>query len=505
MTKHNSKKLKSTKHTNANGAAMTGFLRVLLIIIIVAVGLVQFAGVAVITMFMVSPYVNTNPKWIEPNVVKSKDGVLDVTLDAQKSQVNIGGSETVSNVYNGKYIADTWDVKGGDTIRVHLKNNITEPTNLHFHGSHVSPKGNSDNVLLNIKPGETFDYQYDLPKDHPAGLYWYHPHRHEFTDDQVASGMLGAVRIRGEVDELPGIKGLSEKQLVLTTQDPANSSAINRLVNNQVNPTLYVRPFETTRLEIFNASSDDFYNLAIPGHKLNIISRDGNTMSQVESVDNEVMAPGQRVQILFKAGLSGEFTVKSLEYNAGSFTYPESDFMKIKVAGLPVIPRQLPTKLIPHEDMRTNKIDNVRTLTFSEGGTSQNTTFLLDGKEFDPNRVDQLITLGTTEEWRLVNKSVDTHPFHIHVNPFQVISVNGQPVDNFGYSDTFPVPAGGEVVMRTKYKDFDGKFVLHCHILFHEDHGMMQLVEIIKPNSTSAPHNGLPSREGMPMTNHNHN
>jgi FtsP/CotA-like multicopper oxidase with cupredoxin domain len=177
--------------------------------------------------------------------------------------------------------------------------------------------------------------------------------------------------------------------------------------------------------------------------------------------------------------------------------------MKIKVFGLPVIPKSLPTKLIPYDNFKNAKIDNVRTLTFSEGGTDDNPTFLLDGKEFNPNVVNQVMTLGTTEEWHLVNETSETHPFHIHINPFQVISINGIPVDRKSLDDTFPIPAHGEVVMRTKYRDFDGKYVLHCHILFHEDHGMMQVVEVVKPNAIPAPDNGLPEREGMPNMDHN--
>lgn len=440
--------------------------------------------------FLLSPYADTNPKWQEPQVLSSKNGVLDVTLHAAKSTVTIGDTKTQANVYNGQYIGDTWEVKGGDTIKVHLINDMSEPTNLHFHGSHVSPKGNSDNVLLDIKPGETFDYVYHLPVNHPPGLYWYHPHFHTFTDEQVADGMLGAIKVTGNVDELPGIKGVTEKLLVLTTQDPATSNAVNRLVNNKFNPTLYVRPFQTVRLEILNASSDDFYNVAIPGQKLHIISRDGNTLSHVDTVDSEVMAPGDRIQVLFQAGWYGKYTVKSLTYNAGSFTYPEANFMTIQVAGIPTIATALPTKLESVTDLRNVHVDNVRTLTFTEGGTNDNPTFLLDGKTFDPNVVSQVITLGTTEEWHLINNSVDTHPF-------QVISVNGKPVDRFGYDDTFPVPAHGSVVMRTQYKDFDGKFVLHCHILFHEDHGMMQVVEIVDPKKGPEKDNGMPGREGM--------
>lgn len=489
MGKKSSKKTKPRNKKHQNKFSRISIKRITNIVFI--------SILAVLAVLYLLRFVDTNPKWIQPEVLKSIDGVLDVTLNAKNSNVKIGDTQTQSNVYNGKYINDSWDVKGGDTIRVHLKNNITEPTNLHFHGAHVSPKGNSDNVLLNINPGQDFNYEYKLPKDHPPGLYWYHPHRHEFTDDQVASGMLGAITVRGKTDELPGIRGVAEKQLVLTTQDPANSSTINRLVNNQVDPTLYVRPFETVRLKILNGSSDDFYNLSIPGKKLNVFSRDGNTLSQVDKVESEVMAPGDRIEVLFQAGANGEFPVKSLVYDAGSFTYPEATFMKIKIQGLPVLPTILPHKLLPHDNLANAKIDKVRTLTFTEGGTAANPTFLLDGQQFNPNVVSQTITLGTTEEWHLVNNSQDTHPFHIHVNPFQVISVNGKPVDRYGYDDTFPVPANGKVVMRTRYKDFDGKFVLHCHILFHEDHGMMQVVEIVRPGENSKSNNGAPGHEGM--------
>ena len=178
-----------------------------------------------------------NPGWVEFKQLKSQDGILDVTLKAEKSLVSIGGQEgTASMVYNGQYLGDTWVVRGGDTIKVHLQNRLDQPTNLHFHGSHVSPKGNSDNVLLNVKPGEDFEYEYKLPEDHPPGLYWYHPHLHKFVDDQVNGGMAGAIIVRGDVDELPELKGVSEKQLVLTTHDPNNSNEVVRLVNNQKTP-----------------------------------------------------------------------------------------------------------------------------------------------------------------------------------------------------------------------------------------------------------------------------
>jgi len=141
-------------------------------------------------------------------------------------------------------------------------------------------------------------------------------------------------------------------------------------------------------------------------------------MSEVDSVDSELMAPGDRVQIIFQADAWGEYDVKSLLYAQGFFTFPEATFMKIKVRGLPVFPRELPTKLRPYDDFRNADIDRVRTLTFSEGGTDDNPTFLLDGKMFNADVISQIMELGTTEEWRLVNQSKETHPFHIHINPY---------------------------------------------------------------------------------------
>lgn len=454
-----------------------------------------------VILFVLNQFIDLNPKWNAPNVLKSKNGELDVTLDIAKDKVKVGNGKMDSNVYNGKYIGNTWDVKGGDTIKVHLANNGSQPTNLHTHGLHVSPKGNSDNVLLNIKPGESFDYVYKLPENHPPGTYWYHPHLHQYTDTQVGGGMLGAIIIRGNIDELPGIKGVPERTLVLTTQDKGND--VGRLVNNMMNPTMYIRPFETLRLRLINASNDDFYNIKIPGQKLYIISRDGNTLSEVENKDSEVMAPGDRIEILFQAGPWGEYNLQSAKYEQGFFTYPKQDFMKIKVFGLPVIPKKLPTTLIPYDNFKDAKIDNTRILTFSEGGTTMNPTYLLDGKEFNPHVVNQVMTLGATEEWKLVNESGEVHPFHIHINPFQVVSINGKSVDRKSLDDTFPVPARGEVTIRTKYKDFNGKYVLHCHILFHEDNGMMQLVEVVDPKIGVTKDNGVPTREGMPEMDDN--
>ena len=141
----------------------------------------------------------------------------------------------------------------------------------------------------------------------------------------------------------------------------------------------------------------------------------------------------------------------------------------------------LPTTLFPFEDLRQAAVDRTREIVFSQ--TLDPFVPMIDGHSFDHDRVDQRVNLGATEEWVLRNISSDTHPFHIHVNDYQVVSINGEPVDAYSWEDTTPIPAFGEIVIRTRFLDFTGKYVYHCHILSHEDLDMMGIVEVVDDGS----------------------
>src|SRR3954469_21283848 len=184
---------------------------------------------------------------VEPEVRASRDGLLDTTLTARVMSLPLAGQTATVSVYEGAFPGPTLRVRPGDTLRVNLVNTldalppglpqnspfqcspVTGPgqmpdatehamtcdTNLHVHGLHVSPDGNSDNIFLTVKAGESFQYEYQIPDNHPAGLYWYHPHRHGAVINQVFGGMAGPIIIEGDIDALPGIAGLPERLLVL--------------------------------------------------------------------------------------------------------------------------------------------------------------------------------------------------------------------------------------------------------------------------------------------------
>jgi FtsP/CotA-like multicopper oxidase with cupredoxin domain len=435
-----------------------------------------------------------------PPEIVSVDGVLTALLTAATTSAVING-KTVSGLmtYNGVWPSPTMRIRPGDTFKIALANQIDKPTNLHWHGFHVSPRDNSDNVFLSINPGETFDYEVEVPEDHQSGLFWYHPHLHGQTDDQVYGGLAGAIVIDGDHAEVPGIAGSTEHLMMLKdiTVDaatetqfvaPGDTTPATQLftVNGQVNPSIEARPGERRLFRIGNLSNQAFFPLSVEGHKIDIVAIDGTTLPEVWTTDKFLMVPGGRVEFVVTFGDEGAYKVKTagyeLDFPGGN--YPEATLATVQVQGEPVtdtppLPKQLvPLSDIPLEDLRGVKIDRKRKLVFSTKPQPDGPPdFEIDGTVFDHDRVDQKVELDAAEEWLLVNADDSPHPFHIHQNDFQVIKINGKKVKSpLHWNDTISIPASGNVTIRQRYKDFTGEWVYHCHILFHEDHGMMGTV-----------------------------
>jgi FtsP/CotA-like multicopper oxidase with cupredoxin domain len=431
----------------------------------------------------------TGQPLVEPEVRESSGGVLETQLGASLTTTTVAGREVISTVYEGSFPGPTLAMWPGDTLRIRLVNSLDEGTNLHTHGFHVSPKDNGDNIFLHIEPGEVFDYEYQIPNDHFAGLYWYHPHYHGNTAKQNTAGMNGAIIVRGGLDELEGIAGLTEHLLVMTTtqfdgngqmvpveqQSPASRM---RLINGQLQPVISARPGETQRWRIANNSSDDFFLLHLADHKLHMIAKDGGPFDEVVTVDQILLAPAERVEVLVQMSTTpGSYQLRSLEWGEDYQVQPDVLMATVSVEGEAVETPPLPASLIPFEDLSQLPIDNRRVTVFEEPGPP---LFLaIDGKHFDPDRIDQTVTLGALEEWVIRNTSSHRHPFHIHVNDFQIVAIDGEPVRAHGWQDTVNLPPNSEITVRMRFMDFDGKFVYHCHILSHEDFGMMATVEVV--------------------------
>lgn len=467
----------------------------------------------------------------EPAVRSSQNGLLDTTLEAKVQAVHIGGRTVTTSVYEGSFPGPVMRVRPGDTFRVKLVNRLgdvpaglpanspfictpvmsmaggeqisTCDTNLHVHGLHVSPSNNSDNIFLTVKSGETFQYEYHIPSNHAAGLYWYHPHQHGTVTNQVFGGMAGPIIVEGDFDKLPGIAGVPERMLMLqatqldTTGNviditnvapagapgaapggPASQKNYLRMVNGQINPTMTIRPGETQRWRIANAAANITFRLHLDGHQLHQIAKDGHSLNATWSRDEIALAPGERAEVLIQGGAAGTYILHALPFAEGFTTTPDVTLATLVSAGSAMTPQPLPTTLLPFDDLSQAAVDRKRTIVFQFEPPidPKRGTYWINYEQFNPNRDDEVVKLNTTEEWTIRNATANWHPFHIHINHYQVVAVNGQPVPPRVAEDTTNVPPFGEITMRTRFLDYTGRWVYHCHILLHEDHGMMGTV-----------------------------
>ena len=152
---------------------------------------------------------------LSPKFYKSADGLLELELEASSRPISLGNKQATLLSYNGQVPAPRLEAQAGDTVRIRFTNNLFQPTNLHYHGLHVTPIGNADNAFLDIPPKESLTYEFTLPKNHPSGTFWYHPHRHGYVAEQVFGGLAGLFIVRGELDEIPEIQAAKEEFLVL--------------------------------------------------------------------------------------------------------------------------------------------------------------------------------------------------------------------------------------------------------------------------------------------------
>jgi len=410
-------------------------------------------------------------------------------LRAQRSTIEVGNQRAAAEVYNGTYVPPTLRVRPGDVIRLRLVNQLDQPTNIHTHGLRVSPGGNSDNVFRTVLPGQVDDFEFRIPRNHPSGLFWYHPHSHHFSNEQVRNGMSGALIVEGLLDSVPALRGIRErvfllKDIQLQDRAVANRSVGDRTlrsVNGLVNPTVVLRPGETELWRIGNVGANLYYRLRLDGHQLHQVARDGNRLSRIVPADEILLEPGGRMEVLVQPRHRGTYTFRTLAMDTGpgGDQYPGAELATMQVEGEPVSPRILPAALLAVPDLR-RQVTGKRTIVFSEGEIGGKGIFYVNGKAFDPNRVDTRVRLGAVEEWTIENQSDELHDFHIHQGGFQLIEVNGVPQPLDGYYDTVNLPVRGKIKVVIPFTDPTeiGKFVYHCHLLSQEDKGMMATIEV---------------------------
>lgn len=428
----------------------------------------------------------------EPDVVSSTNGVLDLDLRVAATDVEVGGVTARMLTYNGTVPGPTLHLRPGDRLRVHFTNELDQPTNLHTHGLLVSAEDSGDNPFLSIEPGETFDYVIDLPDDHPEGVFWYHPHRHGLVADQVFAGLYGAIVVDSEEwgESAPRVVVISDT--TIEQSRVAKVSGVDRmrgrigetlLVNGRVSPRLESGVGSVERLLLVNACASRYLDLELGGSPMSLRGFDSGAFEGNREVERLLLVPGSRADVLVTMP-EEPVDLMALAYDAGADgmmgSATPADAVVLTLAPTPDAERAT-TATAPAaassaapNDLRGRTLTHARTLTFTMGGMR----FLIDGRAFDAARTDQEVALGAVEEWTLSNGTGMDHPFHLHTWPMQIVRVDGELVDDIDVRDVVDVPAGQEVVVRIAFDQLPGRTVYHCHILDHEDQGMMGVVAV---------------------------
>ena len=436
---------------------------------------------------------------VDPLEYRSSNGLLDVTFEARETPVKLGRFAIAGATYNGAYGGPVLRVMPGDVLHVRLINHLPQITNIHFHGLAVSPLGHGDDSLHMVQPGETWDYVIPIPKDHPPGVYWFHTHGHDFAERQLMGGLSGTLIIEGFQQQVPATEPLKERLLVLKDFSPDPKGDLNRVpkpynvvvktINGQLMPRIDIQPGETQLWRLSAQTADAYFRLSLQGHEFTVIGRDSRPLPHPEVARELMIGPAERVDVLVTGGKAGAYKLVAEKTSTGPVgdMFGSQNMALMVSAPNPAAPPPAPLGPLTivsgaSQPIPGDRIDARRLVSFSEDPLVTG-LFFINHATFDPGRVDFKVPLGSIEEWTIRNASEELHVFHIHQLPFQVISVNGKPVPFGGLLDTVNVPIHGEVKIRLAFTDpiIVGRFLFHCHILEHEDKGMMAQIEVYDP------------------------
>jgi FtsP/CotA-like multicopper oxidase with cupredoxin domain len=483
---------------------------------------------------------------VNPPDLASSNGVLKVTFHYLTS-VDDAGRTLFCFVTDGGLESPTLHVNPGDTLKITLVNMIPDPkagaefvsntgntcgaatmdptsVNMHFHGTNVSPKCHSDEVIHTlVNSGETFTYTIKFPANEPPGLYWYHPHVHGLAEDALLGGATGAIEVEGIANIQPAVSGLPERFFVFRDQVLAHTGSGAPGHDVSVNYVPVPFPDFTPGViqtgagtqefwRVVNASADTEADLEIvydrKAQPLQIVALDGVPTGSQDGKrqgtivhDNDVfLPPGGRAEFIVTTPSASVKTAtlvtKFVDTGHGGDATPQRTLATIAAGGgtetLPRLPKTSgPPNKQRFEDLAYLKPTAQRLLYFSQAGG--NFFITVDGQAphaFDPNEPPAIVTnVGAVEDWTVENRAPEVHEFHIHQIHFLVTAVNGVaiPRKKQQFYDTYQVdawPGGGTYPSITARLDFRGAvvgdFVYHCHILNHEDHGMMAIIEVDK-------------------------
>jgi len=394
--------------------------------------------------------------------------------------------------YNGTFPGPTLLTRSGRPVVVTHRNELPVPVSVHLHGGHTPADSDGYPTDL-VQPAGRRDYTY--PMRQRAATLWYHDHRMDFTGSQVYRGLAGFHIVTDDEQDALGLPG-GDRDIPLMIADRAFaedgsfsypghhhhggvSDAYAEgvlgdvvLVNGAPWPVLEVAAARY-RFRLLNASSARRYRLSLdpPRAPLVQIASDGGLLERPVEHASVLLAPGERCEVVVDFGAFAPGTDLTLRNGLGAGGTRE--VLRFRVVRRGGDDSRVPARLSRIEPLRPDRAVRTRTWSFRRAPTGEHPQWLLDGRAFDPARIDAEVRLGDTEIWRFLSDV--HHPVHVHLDPFQVLTRRGGgpgPHDA-GWKDTVDLAPSESVEVAVRFADHAGRYLLHCHNLEHEDMAMM--------------------------------
>ena len=457
------------------------------------------------------------------------------TLSGTEIQLNIqngskqifSGNITQTMGINGPILAPTIILNKHQNVTMRVKNNLSDTTTIHWHGMHVAPQ-NDGGPHTTILPGKEWSPSFEV-LDH-ASTHWYHPHLHYKTYDQVQMGIAGFIIVRDSleaainlprkygVDDFPiaiQSKGIDANNQIITAHTALDSTV---LINGTYKPFLNA-PKQVIRLRLLNGSPERVYNIGFSNNQsFYQIGGDGGLLSAPVALTRLLIAPGERAEILINladvAGSSIQLMNYGTEipnarygaaqpgmgagqtipgYTSNPLNGANFSLLNIQIGSATSNPvTSIPSSLIAHNPWPAASAQATRNLVFMSmnmGPGAINGPFTINDAHFDMDVINFKVPFNNIEIWELRNQTPIAHPFHIHNVSFYILDINGAapPANMRGRKDVVLVPGGNGVVrFITKFEDFFNDtlpYMYHCHMLTHEDDGMMGQFVVNSPCS----------------------
>lgn len=461
-----------------------------------------------------------NTLWI-PDTLSGTN--FNLNIKDTFAQIVSKGNQTITGGINGKFWGPTLFIKKGDVVHMNVKNNLNDSTTLHWHGMHL-PAVMDGGPHQVIPPGTLWQPYWKVTNN--AATYWYHPHLHEMTMDQITKGIGGLIIVRDSIESalaLPRKYGVDDIPLVLTDRDFNTSNQFvavpygdTMMVNGTLRPEFSI-PAQVVRFRILNAAIERSYNLGFSDNRtFHIITSDGGLLNAPVSVTRYLLHAGERIEILVncvsQSGTSldlkaynstlGNFVAGGEAFVNGPFANAlgKKDFniLHLKIGAITVSPiTTVPVMLTINKPLNSADAVITRKVTISDSAGVKvpvilgPNAFVINHKLFKLNVTDYNIALNNTEIWEITSNSVFGHPFHIHDVEFNILSVKGAApaAAQAGWKDVVFIPGktgttASVVRFIAKFDDYadaSHPFMFHCHISLHEDEGMMGQFLVTSP------------------------